>query len=60
MNLREARFKNRLTQWELSKFTGVHQSRISLIENNYSSAKEEEKEKIAKELRLRPDEIQWP
>jgi transcriptional regulator with XRE-family HTH domain len=33
MELKEARFKRRITQYSLSKITGVHQSRISLIEN---------------------------
>ena len=35
MDLREARFKRRITQWALSKISNVHQSRISLIENGF-------------------------
>lgn len=35
MNLSEARFKAKKTQWDLRLATGIHQSKISLIENNY-------------------------
>ena len=58
MDLREARFKARISQWELAKRTGVHQSRISLIENGHP-AKEEEKTKLSAELRLKKEKIQW-
>lgn len=59
MDLREARFKTRISQWELAKQTGVFQSRISLIENGHP-AKEKEKVKISKALNLLPDRIDWP
>lgn len=48
MDLREARFMRRITQWSLSKTTNVHQSRISLIENG-DKASVKEKEALAKE-----------
>lgn len=48
MDLREARFKRRITQWALAKISNVHQSRISLIENE-AKASEKEKEALAKE-----------
>jgi len=41
MELREARFKRGITQYSLSKITGVHQSRISLIENGYKASEKE-------------------
>jgi len=59
MDLREARFKERTSQWELSKKTGVFQSRISLIENGHS-AKEDEKVKLASALNYQPEQIDWP
>ena len=59
MDLREVRFKKRMSQWELSKRTGVHQSRISLIENGHP-AKKEERVKLAKALECRPENIHWP
>ena len=59
MELREARFHKRLSQWDLSKIANVHQSRISLIENGHL-AKESEKMAIAKVLCVEPDEIAWP
>jgi len=57
MDLREARFRRRISQWELSKQTGVFQSRISLIENGHTP-KEVETVKLAKGLGLRPDQIE--
>jgi transcriptional regulator with XRE-family HTH domain len=59
MDLREARFKNRISQWELSRLAMVHQSRISLIENGHP-ARDEEKNRIAKALKIDPLDIQWP
>ena len=59
MDLREARFKRRITQWSLSKITNVHQSRISLIENG-AKASENEKEALAKGLGIRVQDIGWP
>ena len=59
MELKEARFKRRLTQWSLSKITNVHQSRISLIENGYK-ASENEKKALAKGLSMKVEDIDWP
>jgi transcriptional regulator with XRE-family HTH domain len=58
MDLKETRFKRQMSQWELSKQSGVHQSRISLIENGHP-AKNEEKKKIAKILNIDPNDIEW-
>jgi predicted transcriptional regulator len=58
MDLREVRFKKRISQWELNKQTGVHQSRISLIENGHI-AKKDEKQKIAEALKVNIDDIDW-
>lgn len=59
MDLREARFKKRISQWELSKRCGVHQSRISLIENGFTP-KKEEVERICEAIEVDPDKIDWP
>ena len=59
MELREVRFKRRLSQWELSLQSGVHQSRISLIENGHP-AKKDEKEKICRAIKIELDKIEWP
>ncbi len=59
MELKEARFKRRLTQWSLSKITNVHQSRIPLIENG-DKASEKEKEALAKGLCMKVKDIGWP
>jgi DNA-binding XRE family transcriptional regulator len=59
MDLKEARFKKRISQWELSKLTEVHQSRISLIENGHK-ANEKEKKALAEGLNMRIEDIDWP
>jgi transcriptional regulator with XRE-family HTH domain len=59
MDLREARFKKRVTQWGLSKRSGVSQSLISLIENEYRLATEEEKLRLAEGLGLDVKDIRW-
>ena len=59
MELREARFKRRITQWSLSKIANVHQSRISLIENG-DKASEREKKALAKGMGVKVEDIDWP
>ena len=52
MGLFDARIKRRLTQWDLRIKTGIHQSKISLIENSYITPTDDEKKKIARALRF--------
>lgn len=59
MDLKEARFKRGISQWELSKQSSVHQSRISLIENGHTP-RGDEKVRLAKELKFDPRDIDWP
>jgi len=59
MDLREARFKRRITQWALSKIANIHQSRISLIENG-DKASERERKALAKGLGAKVEDIAWP
>jgi len=60
MHLFEARAKQRKTQWDLRKLTGIHQSKISLIEVGHVQPSDKEKLAIAKALGLGVDDIQWP
>jgi transcriptional regulator with XRE-family HTH domain len=56
MNLKEARFKKDMTQFDLRILTGIHQSRISYIERGYIVPRDDEKQKIEDALGLR---ISW-
>lgn len=59
MDLREARFRKRLSQWGLTIKTGISQSKISLIERQYVIPNDDEKQKIAQALGYSPDQIAW-
>jgi len=48
--LREVRVVKRITQFQLRVATGVHQSKISLIENGLIEPREDEKKRLAKAL----------
>ena len=56
MNLKEARFKKSMAQFDLRIITGIHQSRISYIERGYINPRDDEKQKIEEALGLR---ISW-
>ena len=60
MHLVEARSKKRITQWDVRKSTGIHQSKISLIEHGYVIPSDKEKDLIAKALGFQASEIDWP
>ncbi|MBR34172.1 MAG: transcriptional regulator [Nitrospinae bacterium] len=57
MNLKEARFYAKLSQYDIALKTGISQSKISLIENNYCNPNTKERKKIAKILRHKTEEI---
>ena len=59
MNLREIRFKKRKTQYDICKFSGVSQSKISLIERGYVSPTRKEKLAIAKAVGVDSKDIVW-
>lgn len=59
MNLFEARARQRATQWDLRRETGIHQSKISLIERGYVEPSPAEKSMLAAALGMAVDEIQW-
>lgn len=56
-NLRVIRAKNRITQFQLRLMTGVHQSKLSMAENDLIQLAEQEKAKIAKALGVSVNEI---
>lgn len=59
INLRLARVSKNKTQWDLRHATGIHQTKISLIENNYVLPTDDEKQKIARALGLTVEQIDW-
>ena len=50
MNLREARFKRNLTQFDLRLKTGISQTKISHFERGYLVPREDEKKRIFEAL----------
>lgn len=56
-HLREIRTSKRITQFQLRLASGVHQSKISLIENGLVQPNEDEKKKIANALGVGAEEI---
>jgi transcriptional regulator with XRE-family HTH domain len=50
MNLREARFKKKLTQFDLRLKTGISQTKISHFERGYLVPREDEKIRIVEAL----------
>jgi len=55
--LRETRVVKRVTQFQLRIATGIHQSKISMIENGLIEPREDEKKRLAKALGVRVEEI---
>ena len=56
-NLRKIRFEQRVTQIDLMVKTGIWPSRISLLENGYLQPKPDEKEKLARALGVKIEEL---
>ena len=55
--LREIRVLKRITQFQLRLASGIHQSKISLIENGLIESTEDEKKRIAKALGVEVEKI---
>lgn len=55
--LREIRVTKRITQFQLRLSTGIHQSRISMIENGLVHPSEDEKKRLSRALGVRTEEI---
>ncbi len=59
MDLSVARAMRKKTQWDLRKATGIHQSKISLIEHGYVEPTDKEKSALAEALGFGVGEIEW-
>ena len=55
--LREIRVVKRVTQFQLRVATGIHQSKISMIENGLIEPHSDERQKLAKALGVRQEEF---
>lgn len=55
--LRETRVVKRVTQFQLRVATGIHQSKISMIENNLIEPREDERKRLSKALGVMPGDI---
>jgi len=55
--LREKRFFGELSIYDLSQKTGIDPARISLIERGYKNPKQDEKQKLAKVLGCKVEDI---
>jgi transcriptional regulator with XRE-family HTH domain len=55
--LREARVLKRITQFQLRLSTGIHQSKISMIENGFIEPRSDERQRLAKALGVKQEEI---
>jgi transcriptional regulator with XRE-family HTH domain len=53
----EKRVVKQITQFQLRIVTGIHQSKISMIENALVEPRDDEKKKLAGALGMRPEEI---
>jgi transcriptional regulator with XRE-family HTH domain len=60
MELQMIRAIKKQRQWDLGRATGIHQSKISLIEHGYIVPSDEEKVLIADALEVTASEIDWP
>ena len=48
--LKKARIERGFTQYDLQKLTGIHQNRISLVENGYRKLRDDEIKILSKKL----------
>ena len=56
-NLRVIRAEKRITQFQLRLMTGIHQSKLSMAENDLIELRPEEKNRIAKALGVSIEDI---
>jgi transcriptional regulator with XRE-family HTH domain len=55
--LREVRVVKRITQFQLRLCTGIHQSKVSMIENGLVEPREDEKKRLEKALHVMPEQL---
>lgn len=59
MDLKKFRHIKGYTQWDLRLKTGIHQTKISLIENGYIKPSDTEQKALAEALNIKTSEINW-
>jgi len=59
VKLKELRFRNGVTQYDVMLKTGIPQPVVSLIERGYRVPNEDERKRIAKVFKIRPEEIEF-
>ena len=59
MELREARFKKRITQLGLYLKTGINQAKICHFERGYMMPRNDEKKRIAEALEVDINDLDW-
>lgn len=59
MELRAARFNARLTQLDLKLLTGIHPSRISVLERGYALPRADERQRLAKALQVEEEALEF-
>ena len=57
MDLKQLRLERRLNQFESQLLAGVHQSRVSLLERGLVKPTARERERLAKALKVKPDDL---
>ena len=55
--LRETRVVKKISQFQLRVLTGIHQSKISMIENGLIPPRNDEAEKLARALGVRVEDL---
>jgi hypothetical protein len=60
MRLETVREGINLSRWDLFVKSGVHTSKIGLIEDGYSVATEKDKSALSKALGVKVDAVEWP
>lgn len=55
--LKEARFFKQVTQFQLRLKTGIHQSKLSLFENDLIAPREDEIKKLSRALGVKPEDL---
>ncbi|MGO8988751.1 MAG: helix-turn-helix domain-containing protein [bacterium] len=56
-SLKEIRKSHTMSQWYLARLSRVHQSRISLYENELTDLTQDEQDRIAKALGVDPKKV---
>lgn len=58
MNLRELRFRQKLSQWDVALLSGISQTKICLMERGYITPQKNELEKLSSIFNVNPIEIE--